>query len=171
MNLDILIFQQINGWAGKSVCLDAVGIFFAKYLEYLLIVLIIFFLRKNLKIIFQAFLAAVLARFGVVELIRVFWSRSRPFIENNVNLLIGHENTGSFPSGHAAFYFGLSTVVYFYNKKLGIMFLIASSLVSISRVFVGVHWPSDILAGAIVGIFCGWLVIKISKKFGLHRAK
>lgn len=165
MNLDILIFQQINGLAGRWNFLDGAGIFFAQYFEYALVGFTLFFLRKNFRVILSAFSAAVLARFGIVELIRLFWSRARPFIGNNVNLLIGHENTSSFPSGHAAFYFGLSTVVYFYNKKAGIVFFIASFLVSISRVFVGIHWPSDILGGAAVGILTGWIIIKISKKF------
>lgn len=164
MNLDILIFQQINGLAGKSALLDYVGIFFARYFEYLLVVFALFLLRKKIRVFFQAFLAAVLARFGIVELIRLFWFRSRPFVENNVNLLINHAPTPSFPSGHAAFYFGLSTVVYFYNKKAGILFLIASLFISIARVFVGVHWPSDILGGAVVGISVGWVIAKLSRR-------
>jgi len=164
MNLDILIFQQINGLAGRWNFLDGAGIFFAQYFEYALVGFTLFFLRKNFRVILSAFSAAVLARFGIVELIRLFWSRARPFIGNNVNLLIGHENTSSFPSGHAAFYFGLSTVVYFYNKKAGIAFFAASFLVSIARIFVGVHWPTDVLGGAIVGILSGWLVLKVFKK-------
>ena|SRR3989338_304947 len=164
MNLDILIFQQINGLAGRWNFLDGAGIFFAQYFEYALVGFTLFFLRKNFRVILSAFSAAVLARFGIVELIRLFWSRARPFIGNNVNLLIGHENTSSFPSGHAAFYFGLATVVYFYNKKAGIAFFAASFLVSIARIFVGVHWPTDVLGGAIVGILSGWLVLKVFKK-------
>ena len=82
-----------------------------------------------------------------------------------MNLLLSHEATSSFPSGHAAFYFALSTIIYFYNKKAGLLFLFASFLISISRVFVGIHWPFDIFAGAIVGIFSGWIILKISKKF------
>ncbi|KKT15742.1 MAG: PAP2 (Type 2 phosphatidic acid phosphatase) family protein [Parcubacteria group bacterium GW2011_GWB1_43_6] len=164
MNLDVLIFQQINGLAGRWNFLDGAGIFFAQYFEYALVGFTLFFLRKNFRVILSAFSAAVLARFGIVELIRLFWSRARPFIGNNVNLLIGHENTSSFPSGHAAFYFGLATVVYFYNKKAGIAFFAASFLVSIARIFVGVHWPTDVLGGAIVGILSGWLVLKVFKK-------
>ncbi len=165
MNLDILIFQQINGLAGKWVCLDSLGIFFAEYLQYILALFVFLLFRKNFRAIFLAFLAGVLAKFGVVGLIRLFCSRLRPFVENNVNLLIEKTDESSFPSGHAAFFFALSTIVYLYNKKAGIFFFIASFLISISRVFVGVHWPSDILAGALVGVFSGWLVAKIAKRF------
>ncbi len=166
--MDFLIFQKMNSLAGKSVCLDGLGIFFAEYLGYVLVVILLLFLLKDWKkywlMTVKGLSAAILARFGFTEIIRFFWERSRPFVENQVNLLFSHEATGSFPSGHAAFYFALSTIVYFYNKKAGIFFLIASFLISISRIFVGVHWPSDILAGAIIGIFSGWLIAKIFKK-------
>ena len=162
--MDYFIFQQINNLAGQWTCLDALGIFFAEYLAYVLVVLLFFFFWKEKKVIFQSLLAGFLARFGIVELIRLFWLRPRPFIENEVNLLLEH-NEASFPSGHAAFFFAISTIVYHYNKKAGIGFFIASFLISISRVFVGIHWPLDILAGAIIGIFSGWLVLKLFRRF------
>ena len=85
---------------------------------------------------------------------------------NHINLLFSYNPAEpSFPSGHAAFYFAIATIVYFYNKKAGLGFFLASFLISISRVFVGIHWPADIMAGALVGIFSGWLIIKIAKKF------
>lgn len=167
--MDLIIFQQINQFAGKWVCLDAVGIFLVQYFEYILIFCFLLFLIVNVKkywrMVVQAFLAAILARFVIVEIIRYFLPRNRPFVENSVNLLVSHSQESSFPSGHAAFYFALSTVIYSYNKKAGILFFLASFLIVISRVFVGIHWPSDILAGAIIGILVGWLVNKISKKF------
>jgi len=164
MNLDILVFQQINGLADKYPYLDTLGVFCAKYLIYILGVAALLLFRKNLRIIFQLFLAVALSSAGV-ELIRFFWFRPRPFVENSVNLLIDMANKPSFPSGHAAFSFALSYIVYHYNKKAGIFFFIASVLVSIARVFVGVHWPLDILGGAAVGLLAGWIVVKISKRF------
>lgn len=155
------MFQKINGLAGKWVYLDSPAIFFAKYLGYILAGLVILLFLRKWKIIFQAFLAAVLARFAIVEIIRWLWEKPRPFAENEVNLPLEHSPDASFPSGHAAFFFALSFIVYKYNKKAGIGFFFASFLISISRVFTGVHWPLDILAGAVVGIFSGWLTSKL----------
>ncbi len=167
MNIDFYIFQQINQFAGRWIWLDNIGIFFAKYFEYFLIILIflipLFYKKAGWKVIFQSFLAAILARFGIVELIRYFFPRTRPFVENHVNLLLNKINESSFPSGHAAFYFALSTVIYSYNKRAGIFFFIASFLIAISRVFVGVHWPLDIIAGVLVGVLSGWLILKLTK--------
>ena len=170
MNLDSYIFHYINQFAGISPYLDKVAIFFAEYLQYLVVFCLLLFLvkkfRRNLGMVIFAFTAAIFSRFIITEIIRYFFPRIRPFVENSVNLLIGYNTTeSSFPSGHAAFFFALSMVVYFYNKKAGILFFIASFLISISRVFSGIHWPSDILVGAIVGIFSGWIILKISKKF------
>lgn len=162
--MDQFVFKIINQFVGKFVWLDTLAIFFAKYFEYVLIFSVIVIFRKKWKIIFQAFLAAVLARFGIIELIRFLWYRPRPFIESNINLLLPHDSTGSFPSGHAAFYFAIAAVVYFYDKKLGTLFFIASFLIGVARVFSGVHWPSDIAAGALVGIFSAWLTSRITKK-------
>lgn len=166
--MDFLVFQRINDLAGKSVFLDGLAVFFAEYLGYILVGILVFFLlkdyRKYWQFVLKVFLAAFFARFVIVEIIRSFWERPRPFVENQVNLLISHEVSGSFPSGHAAFYFALAIAIYYFNKKLGIFFLISSFLISFFRVFSGVHWPSDVLAGAIVGIFSGWLITRSAKK-------
>lgn len=161
--MNLYLFQKINGLVGQYFLLDNVAIFFAKYLGYGLAVLLVVLFYKNYKIIFQAFLAAVIARFFFVELIRWFWPINRPFVENNVLLLIEHAANGSFPSGHAAFFFALSTVIYFYNRKIGALFLGASFLIALARIFVGVHWPADILAGASIGILSACLILIFSK--------
>lgn len=170
MIFDSYFFQLINQFAGRFLWLDNLAIFFAKYFEFFLIFILVLFLAKDYKkywkMIVQAAASAILARLVIVEFIRRFWPRTRPFVENNVNLLFNYNpETASFPSGHAAFYFAIATVVYFYNKKAGILFFISAFLISLARIFVGIHWPSDILAGTLVGIFSGWLVILFSRKF------
>jgi len=55
-------------------------------------------------------------------------------------------------------------VLFLYNKKFGYIFFIAAFLISLARVFGGIHYPLDILAGAIVGIFSGWLVERIYQR-------
>mgnify|MGYP001578842263 FL=1 len=148
--------------------MDAVAIFFAKYSGYVLLLILAFIFLRNTKkswrVIAQVAVASLLARGIITEVIRWIWPRLRPFVENNVNLLLSHEANASFPSGHAAFYFALTTIVYFYNKKIGILFFAVSFLMGIARVFVGVHWPSDILAGAFIGIISSWLIVRILKK-------
>jgi len=162
--MDLQIFNLINQYASRWICLDTLGIALAEYLGYALIFVVIILAITNFKKYFrmaiESVMAGVLARFGIVALIRWIWERPRPFIENNVNLLLEH-NAPAFPSGHAAFFFAVSTIVYYYNKRIGVLFFLASILIIIARVFSGIHWPSDILGGAIMGIFSGWLIHKL----------
>lgn len=166
--MELYLFNQINQYALKWYWLDVFGIFCAKYLGYILVLALLFYIvarfRKYRKTGLKAFTAAIFSRFIIVELIRWTWQRPRPFINNTVNLLLEHSAEPAFPSGHAAFYFALATVVFLRNKKLGSLFLFGALLISLSRVFVGVHWLSDILAGAIIGIFSGWLIYKFSDR-------
>jgi undecaprenyl-diphosphatase len=163
--MDKIIFQQLNAFVLKYFWEDVLFIYFAKYLAYLLGLSIFLFLlvsfKKYWSMIVKALMAGILARFGIVELIRYFFPRPRPFLEENVNLLVDKINQPAFPSGHAAFFFALSFIVFLYNKKAGLLFFVASCLICLGRVIVGVHWPSDILVGAMVGLFSGWLVYKI----------
>ncbi len=78
---------------------------------------------------------------------------------------MGREADSSFPSGHAIFVFALATGVYYYNKTLGRWLFAASVLVGVSRIFVGVHWPYDIVAGAVLGIATAWACNEIFKKY------
>ena len=164
MNLDIFLFSQINSLALKYLWLDTLGIFLAQYLPCVLIGILILFLLKNFKkywkIVSLGISAGVFARI-ITEIIHWLWYRPRPFIENQINSLLSHSPTSSFPSGHATFFFALSTIIYFYHKRAGIFFFLVSSLIGLGRVFTGVHWPLDILGGIAIGVFSGWLVNKV----------
>ena len=168
MNLDFYLFGQINRFAGKYFWLDTLTIFFAQYFEYVFIFLLILFLARNFReyiyMIVEAFFAAILAKEIFVDIIRQLWPKVRPFVEKQIYLLIQHPVTASFPSAHAAFYFAIATTIYFYHKKAGLVFLISALLISIARVFSGVHWLSDILVGSLIGVFSAFIVRKVAKE-------
>ena len=168
MSTDLYLFNFINNFAGKWNWLDFLGIFFAEYLCYVLLFILLLLLfidvKKYWKIVAEVLIAGVFTRFILAEIIRKIYFRPRPFVNNDVNLLIpynGHE--ASFPSGHALFFFALSTIIYIHNKKAGVLFYIASFLIVLGRVFTGIHWPSDILAGAVFGILTGLILNNLFK--------
>ncbi len=180
LSLDYIIFQQINNFAGRWLALDWLGIFLASYLQYVMVVGLLFFWFwgkskeeqiKNCYLAGVALAAVILSRLVFTEIIRWIWFRPRPFIDHAVNLLIVHANTGSFPSGHAAFFFALATAVFLSNRCAGQWLFLAAFLISVARVFVGVHYPGDILVGAAVGIFSGWLAVWAYKYYQNKKAR
>ncbi len=71
------------------------------------------------------------------------------------HFLMGYKSSFSFPSNHAANMFGVATVFYYFYKGKAIYFFGFAALIGFSRIYVGVHYPADVLAGAILGIFIG----------------
>ena len=160
------IFFYLNSFAGRSKIFDDVIIFFGTYLAYVLalVFLILVFKNKNWRLLILGGVSVLLSRFVFTEIIRFFYYVPRPFLIPGVHQLIFHETSGSFPSGHAAFFFALAMAIFFFNKRWSILFFIGALLICLARCMAGVHWPVDILGGAIVGIFSAWLVCKISEK-------
>ena len=152
-NLDLQLFNLIRSLAGKSKLLDFLGVFLADYLGYFLIAGTIFLIwqlpdwKKKFHYFSFVALTTILSRGILTESIRFFYHRPRPFLALNFVPLIGEVDVGAFPSGHAAFYFALALVVFLINKKWGQYFIGTSILMGLARVFVGVHWPLDILGG------------------------
>ena len=164
--LDIALFNYLNAWAGSSRIFDGVIIFLASYFSYILVVIFCallffapypYFRPTKMRIFWVVICSGVVARLGATEIIRFFYHRPRPFMLYHVHQLIS-EREWSFPSGHATFFFAIAAAIYFYNKKWGIAFFLAALVMGIARVVAGVHWPSDIIGGALVGIASAWLV-------------
>lgn len=174
MSLDFKIFYFFNDMVGQSHFFDAMAVFFSSYFQYFLVaafLLFLFFSKRSKKEKIIIFLvvsfSVILARGILVEIIRFFYHHPRPFIAHSVNQLISASGY-SFPSGHAAFFFAFASAVYFHNKKLGFWFLGASIFISVARVIVGVHYPLDILGGAIIGLLASFLVFRF---LPLNRSK
>ncbi len=86
-------------------------------------------------------------------------ARTRPYyVVEGLIPLIKKPAEFSFPSGHAGSSFASACVLYRrLPKKFGVPILILAILISFSRLYVGVHYPSDVLAGALTGLLCSWL--------------
>ncbi|MDP2820629.1 MAG: phosphatase PAP2 family protein [bacterium] len=164
MNTNTFLFFKINGLAENNFYLDTLGIFFAYYFEYIFIFILLIILfykyKKEIFIYWRAFLSAIISRFVFTEIIRYFFYRPRPFDSSQINLLIPGPDSASFPSGHAAFYSAIAFYILLKDKKIGGFALICALLISASRIFVGVHWPIDIVAGFVVGLISAILVDK-----------
>jgi undecaprenyl-diphosphatase len=168
------LFFYLNNLAAKSAYFDKFVVFCAEYLAYFLLAvffLLLFFSKKDriskLKILIFSGFSLLLSRGIITEVIRYFYYYPRPFVNNAVHQLIFNETSGSFPSGHAAFFFALATAMIFVTRwrTWGVIFFLGAILMGLARVIAGIHWPYDIFGGALIGIISSVLVAKFFKKF------
>lgn len=96
---------------------------------------------------------AFLLIIAVGEALKALYFRPRPFEEVSSAIVLLHKpSDSSFPSGHAMIVFGGATIaLLFFEKKYSVPLLLEAALVSYSRVYVGLHYPTDVVAGAALG--------------------
>ena len=88
----------------------------------------------------------------VSESISAIYVRRRPFVAvPQVKLLVPHSADGGMPSHHIVFMVALFTTVFFYQKRLATLLALLTLLTGIARVVAGIHYPSDIVVGAVLG--------------------
>ena len=164
--LDQKIFNAIRYFAEKNSILDFLGIFLAEYLGYFLAVIVLILIfkisgwKKRIQYLSLMGLTAILSRGIITEFIRFFYHKLRPFQLLNFNSIIEPVNQGAFPSGHMALFFALILPVFCINKRLAWYLSGATVLMGIARVFVGVHWPLDIIGGIAVAFISFYIVHK-----------
>ena len=100
----------------------------------------------------------------VNQAIAAFWDRARPFAAHpSAHVWGGRSHDPSFPSDHASAAFGIAFAVLFFDRVVGGLFLVAAVLIGAGRVFVGAHYPTDVLAGCVVGLACAVLVVRVAR--------
>lgn len=106
----------------------------------------------------------LIGQYGLKNLV----SRPRPCqIDLDFALLVDRPSSSSFPSTHSAWAFGAATAVFMQHKKSGIAAFIAAALIAFSRMYLFLHFPTDVLAGIVLGIALGvlanWITGRIWK--------
>ena len=170
MNSDL--FLVINQLAGENAILDASAIFIAEAMPFILIGVMVslwFFADLNKKRI--SFFAgySVLLALLLSYLIGVFYFHPRPFVLNLGSQLVEHTADTSFPSDHTTFIFAIASSYLFSREtlKLGVLLVLLSFLAGLARVFVGVHFPFDIIGAGLVGVVSSLSIKYLANKTDL----
>ncbi|OPA75214.1 hypothetical protein BVG16_21670 [Paenibacillus selenitireducens] len=167
-HIDELVFESINHLAISISALNPVMQFLSEKAEYLfyLGIILYWFTReqKNKKMVIVALFSACIG-FGIGKILSHFFYRDRPFVHHAVNQLIEHAANASFPSDHSIGSFVIATAIFLFRKREGIIWLLLAGLISFSRIWNGVHFPSDVIAGALIGIFTSVLVYQLIRRW------
>jgi len=173
-----MLLLGLNGLSGNAI-LDATMLFLsAKWVWMPLYAFMLFAFKKHFGwskigwILLAAFSMLILTDQGSVQLFKEVFQRYRPChnleLRSQIMLVAGKcGGQYGFVSSHAANVFGLAIFVVQLlrnaSRYWNLLFVWAAA-VSVSRVYLGVHYPSDIIAGAILGGFIGWFLAKITFK-------
>jgi undecaprenyl-diphosphatase len=158
---DVWLFHLINSGTSNPV-FDAVmpfitGDVFLHYIAGALWLLLVWRAGRKGRIVALATLVVIaLSDQSSAHLFKSLFSRPRPpHALDSVRLLVDTTRSFSFPSAHASNAFAVATFVsFFYRRARGWLFFVAA-LIAYSRVYVGVHYPADVLAGAVLGVGIG----------------
>lgn len=168
--MDYQLFQLINRHAGHTPVLDAAArLLVSDYLLPTAIGLIAAGLwfagvtpagrRLSQRAVLQAGVSLLLAN-TLVKLANLMYFRPRPFVTHEVNLLFYHPSDSSLPSNPAAAGFSLAVAVWLTHRRAGGAMFALAAVWSLCRVYCGVHYPLDIVAGAAVGVFAAYLITR-----------
>jgi len=107
--------------------------------------------------------AAVVLAWFATEGSKYLFNRARPFVtDTDIAPLIKAPGSSSFPSGHAATAAAGSLILSVIYPVFAPLFLLAGFLTALSRIYLGLHYPSDVLAGAVIGVVAGGLVFSLA---------
>lgn len=117
-------------------------------------------------------LIALLIGFLITNvLLKNLVARTRPFVTFQELTFLGNmPHDWSFPSGHSTSSIAVSFVMFLkLPKKAGILALILGICITLSRLYVGVHYPTDVICGTLIGIFAAWAADKIADKIAAKK--
>lgn len=149
--------------------MDTLTIWGAKYLIFIIglaaIVLALLKYREKRWRFIGAIVAAGIISVVLAKLAGKLYYHPRPFVVENIKPLIAHANDNGFPSDHTTGSAVIATIVYLYNKKVGLIFFVLAVVVGLGRIGAHLHSPIDIIGGLLVGIFAGWAGVALIGKF------
>jgi undecaprenyl-diphosphatase len=99
------------------------------------------------------------------QLIGQLWFRERPYVEHPRSLVLftPPSHDASFPSDHATAAFAIAVAVFSFHRRIGAVFLVAAAAIAVSRVLLGMHYPTDVVAGALTGTTAALVVCTLGR--------
>lgn len=129
--------------------------------------------RRRLALLLALGIALAASDLLGARILRPLFGRMRPHFAlppGAVRVLVQAADVGSIPSLHASNFFAMATVAWAASRRLGAVAVAVAVAVAWSRVHGGVHWPTDVLAGAAWGTLCGLVALAVARRVAGGRA-
>ncbi|KFN01349.1 undecaprenyl-diphosphatase [Bacillus clarus] len=170
--MNYTVFQWFNNFAGSSDILDKLMITITNSAPYvaILFMFILWFnngkkeaaIRKQYTVLYTTLSVSISLLINV--LIHAVYYHPRPFVTHDVHQLVPHAADSSFVSDHSVLVFSIAFTFLLRGEKLKYIALVWAILVGISRMYVGVHYPADIIGAAFLTFVTSSLVIQSTRK-------
>jgi undecaprenyl-diphosphatase len=168
---DRAVFEWINGLAGHVPIIDnflrGIANDYFIIIGFCLVLVALWFGTRDFarrKVNQTAVIVAAISlgiSQAVVDIINIFLFRPRPFTLLPTQLLFYAPTDSSFPSNAAAITFAAAFGVFFVNRKVGTWLLGLAAFLGFARIYVGVHYPSDVLGGAAIAAAVAWVIFML----------
>lgn len=112
----------------------------------------------------SGFAAGALA-YAVAFVIHHIWARPRPYMTHHIAHPWSNTTDASFPSDHATVSYAIAFAVLAFDPVAGAIFLVVATIIAVGRLFIGAHYPSDILVGLVVGLIAAGIVVRFLSGF------
>ncbi|MDA1526979.1 MULTISPECIES: undecaprenyl-diphosphatase [Bacillus cereus group] len=169
--MNYTVFQWFNNFAGSSKLLDTLMIAITNSAAYvaILFMFILWFnngkkinaIKKQYTVLYTTLSVIIALLVNVV--IHAVYYHPRPFVSHDVHQLVPHAADSSFVSDHSVLVFSIAFVFLLRGEKLKYIALIWAVLVGVSRMYVGVHYPLDILGAAFLTFITSGLVVQSTR--------
>ena len=138
-------------------------------LFWILLALALTFFRKTRRVGVTCIISMIIGLVITNLVIKNWAARIRPYdFFNDLSIIIERQKDFSFPSGHTSNSFACAWVIFrMAKKRYGVPALLLAILISLSRLYVGVHYPTDVAAGVVIGIVsaeCARLIVRAMRK-------
>ncbi|MBT2218016.1 undecaprenyl-diphosphatase [Virgibacillus dakarensis] len=169
--INVDLFRMVNDLGKQYTYLNPAMSFIAEYMVFFLAfgVIVYWFTRRkqNRMMVICATIAFVIAEF-MAEIAGKIHSNNQPFAElPHVNKLIGHAVDNSFPSDHTILFFAFCVTFLLFKKRFGFLWIALALCVGFSRIWVGVHYPGDVVVGATLSLLSAVIAYLVVPKLHL----
>lgn len=160
-------FRVINRLAGRYSPMDLLMIWMSNKARYVYLFVFVWMWFKSRFSRKTAADAGICAGIAVLvnTFIKLFYYKPRPFVKRRVGILIPSKLDSSFPSKHTLLVFAVSTFIFLRERTIGSVMWTLAVITGFSRIWVGHHYPSDIIGSAFIGSLISMMVDKYSRCF------